>query len=261
MNFIHTSNESHHLEGEIHQGGEKGQKSGEYLIHFHQKSEGKVNLGIDSSEFHFLLVPQCSSPPMGADKQAARWVWSKPLPALFSIMDSHSLSLLVGCHQQDPSHSDESHSLKLDTNTSFRGYCWMYVLIGAPKFYCPWPFLRNTQHHFATRTPLLIRSVCTRHFGHFVMAGVAARSSLLVHVSRALPQTLWNHTHTPRDPISRGQKNLRWSTSSRKSRIRLVFWSKSPTELEISSWDASHSAFLPDAENRRERPSPTSPAT
>ena len=59
MNFIHTSNESHHLEGEIHQGGQKGQKAGEYLIHFHQKSEGKVNLGIDSSEFHFLLVPQC----------------------------------------------------------------------------------------------------------------------------------------------------------------------------------------------------------
>ena len=58
MNFIHTSNESHHLEGEIHQGGEKGQKAGEYLIHFHQKSEGKVNLGIDSSEFHFCLVPQ-----------------------------------------------------------------------------------------------------------------------------------------------------------------------------------------------------------
>ena len=62
MNFIHTSNESHHLEGEIHQGGEKGQKAGEYLIHFHQKSEGKVNLGIDSSEFHFLLVPQCTLP-------------------------------------------------------------------------------------------------------------------------------------------------------------------------------------------------------
>ena len=61
MNFTHTSNESHHLEGEIHQGGEKGQKAGEYLIHFHQKSKGKVNLGIDSSEFHFLLVPQCKS--------------------------------------------------------------------------------------------------------------------------------------------------------------------------------------------------------
>ena len=38
---------------------ERDKKQVEYLIHFHQESEGKVNLGIDSSENHYLLVPRC----------------------------------------------------------------------------------------------------------------------------------------------------------------------------------------------------------
>ena len=102
MNFIHTSNESHHLEGEIHQGGEKGQKAGEYLIHFHQKSEGKVNLGIDSSKFHFLLVPQCEkvatssvTVPVGQIFVTKVWVREYTICTLFHITQSDSIPFEV----------------------------------------------------------------------------------------------------------------------------------------------------------------------